>query len=88
MERWERMYQVFELLDYNDNMTVKKLSDELDIDVKLADFLLRHYNKNGYLTRKKDFTFKYTYRLSDKGKNQLDNFLRNNEYLNYLELIV
>jgi len=88
MLRWERQKEVFELLDYNGSMTVRELSDELDIEINHADFLLRHYNKNGYLTRYKDVSNdnRYAYQLSEKGSNQLKDFLENNEYLNYLEI--
>jgi len=82
------MKEVFEVLDYNDNMTVRELSDELDIDLYLANNLLRHYNKNGYLTRYKDVSNenKYTYRLSEKGLNHLRGFLESGKYLEYLEI--
>jgi len=88
MLRWTRMKEVFEVLDYNDNMTVRELSDELDIDLYLANNLLRHYNKNGYLTRYKDVSNenKYTYRLSEKGLNHLRGFLESGKYLEYLEI--
>ncbi|MBA7539966.1 hypothetical protein ES705_32255 [subsurface metagenome] len=88
MERWERMKEVFELLDNGNSLTVRELSDTLDIDLQLADNLLRHYNKNGYLTRYKDVSNdnKYTYQLSEKGCKQLKDFLENNEYLDYLEI--
>ena len=88
MLRWERQKEVFELLDYNNNITVRELSDELDIDVNHADFLLRHYNKNGYLTRYKDKynENRYTYQLTEKGENQLRDFLESGEYLEYLEI--
>lgn len=87
MLRWERMKIVFELLE-GDSLTVRKVSDDLDIVVKLADFLLRHYNKNGYLTRYKDGynENRYTYQLSEKGLNQLRFFLEGGKYLEYLEI--
>lgn len=82
------MKEVFELLDYNDNMTVRELSDELDIDIQLADNLLRHYNKNGYLTRYKNVSNdnKYTYQLSEKGLRQLTDFLNSGAYLNKIKI--
>lgn len=88
MLRWTRMKEVFELLDYNDNMTVRELSDELDIDLQLSDNLLRHYKRNGYLTRYKDVSNdnKYTYQLSEKGLNHLRDFLESGKYLEYLEI--
>lgn len=87
MLRWTRMKEVFELLDNGNSLTVRELSDTLDIDLQLADNLLRHYKRNGYLTRFKNFSDKYSYQLSDKGIEQLENFLKNEEYVNYLEEI-
>ena len=86
LERWERMKEVFEVLDYNDTMTVRELTDGLDIELQLADNLLRHYNKNGYLTRNKNFLDKYSYQLSEKGLNQLRDFFESGKYLEYLEI--
>ena len=83
MLRWRRQKQVFDILEDYDSITVKELSDALGIDLQLSDNLLRHYNKNGYLTRKKNLYDKFTYELSDKGINQLNGFLRNELYLNY-----
>ena len=75
-------------MDYNDSMTVRELSDDLDIDIQLADNLFRHYNKNGYLTRYKDGynENRYTYQLSEKGLNHLRGFLESGKYLEYLEI--
>lgn len=80
------MKEVFELLDNGNSLTVRELSDTLDINLQLADNLLRHYNKHGYLIRFKNFFDKYTYQLSDKGIDQLENFLQNKEYTNYLNV--
>ena len=81
------MIEVFELLEGN-SLTVREVSDDLDIDLQLADSLLRHYNKNGYLTRYKDEynDYKYTYQLSEKGLNQLKGFLESGKYLEYIEI--
>lgn len=84
--RWERMKEVFSLIERNDNITVRELSDMLDIEIQLSDNLLRHYNRNGYLTRQKNFLDKYVYSLSDKGIKQLRNFLESGEYLGYIDL--
>lgn len=83
MFRWERQEQVFDLIEEYGSMTVKELSDVLLIEIKSSDKLLRHYNKNGYLTRSKNLSKKFSYELSDKGINQLNGFLRNGLYLNY-----
>ena len=85
--RWERMREVFELLEGN-SLTIREVSDDLDIDLQLADNLLRHYNRNGYLTRYKDEynDNRYTYQLSEKGLNQLKVFLESGKYLEYIEI--
>lgn len=87
MNRWERMYQIFELLEGN-QLTVRELTDILEVKEKaitlnFIDSMLRHYRKNGYLTRKKVFSDKFSYQLSQKGLDQLNDFLRNGEYLEY-----
>jgi len=89
MERWERMFEIFELLDGND-FTVRELFDILEVNEKtitlnLVDFLLRHYNKNGYLTRSKNLFNVYCYSLSRKGKEQLI-WMRNGCQLEYYEI--
>lgn len=84
--RWERMKEVFKIIENNGNITVRELSDILDIDIQLSDNLLRHYNRNGYLTRQKNFLDKYVYSLSDKGINQLRNFLESGKYLRYVDI--
>lgn len=85
MERWVRQKQVFEILE-NRNLTVKQLSDLLDIDLQLADNLLRHYRRHGYLTRKKDLYDKFSYQLSRKGLEHLKDFLQSGEYLEYIDV--
>ena len=85
MDRWERMYQIFELLEGN-QLTVRELTDmikEKTITLNFIDSMLRHYRHNGYLTRKKNIFNLYSYELSQKGINQLKYFLQNGEYLEY-----
>jgi hypothetical protein len=87
MERWERMLEIFELLE-GDDFTVRELTDTLErkertITLNLVDFLLRHYNKNGYLRRYKNFLNVYSYSLSKKGKEQLK-WLENGCQYDYL----
>lgn len=89
MERWERMLEIFGLLEGN-GLTVRELTDILErkegtITLNLIDSLLRHYNKNGYLNRTKNFFKIYSYSLSEKGENQLE-WLRKGEHLNYVEV--
>lgn len=89
MERWERMFGIFELLEGND-FTVRELTDVLEIKertitLNLVDFLLRHYNKNGYLSRSKNLFNLYSYELSEKGEKQLE-WLRKGEQYNYIEI--
>ena len=85
MNRWERMYQIFELLE-GSQLTVRELTDmikERAITLNFIDSMLRHYRKNGYLTRKKNIFNIYSYSLSERGIDQLNDFLRNGEYLQY-----
>lgn len=89
VERWERMLGIFELFEGND-FTVRELTNVLEIDegtitLNLVDFLLRHYNKNGYLNRYKNFFNVFCYSLSEKGEKQLE-WLRKGEQYDYLEL--
>lgn len=88
MERWERMLEIFELLEGN-ALTVRELTDILEVNegtitLNLVDFLLRHYNKNGYLSRYKNPFKVYSYSLSEKGEEQLK-WLRKGNFLSYIE---
>lgn len=88
MKRFERQKEVFELLE-GDNLTVRELHDILEVNegtitLNLVDFLLRHYNKMGYLKRKKNLSKIYSYELSINGEKQLE-WLRDGDYLNYIE---
>jgi len=90
MFRWERMYQIFEIME-RDEFTVRELFDTLKMDnknvtINLVDFLLRHYNKNGYLSRSKNLFNIYSYSLSEKGIEQLE-WLKDGCQLEYYEYI-
>lgn len=89
LKRFERQKEIFELLE-GDQLTVRELTDVLEVNegtitLNLVDFLLRHYNKMGYLKRKKNLFKIYSYELTQKGEKQLE-WLRNGDYLNYIEV--
>ena len=80
--RWERQKEVLLILNGN-SFSVKDLSDYLDIDVKHADFLLRHYHKSHLLKRKR-IEGKFYYTITNEGLKQLK-WLENGKYLEYIE---
>ncbi|MBA7559774.1 hypothetical protein ES708_01389 [subsurface metagenome] len=89
MKRFERQKEILELLEGN-QLTVRELKDiieinEVTITLNLVDFLLRHYNKMGYLKRRKNLFNLYSYELSKNGEKQLE-WLRNGDYLDYIEV--
>lgn len=90
MKRYERQKEIFELLEGN-QLTVKELKEILEVNertitLNLVDFLLRHYNKMGYLKRKKNLLKIYSYELSINGEKHLRNFLQSGEYLEYVDV--
>lgn len=85
--RWERMLEVFEIIKDNESISVGELAEILEIDVSLANSLLRHYHKNKYLKREPnpENHYKYEYSLTEKGISQYENFLKNRDYKMYQE---
>lgn len=47
--RWERQKEVFEIIKEYESISVGELAEAIEIDVSLANSLLRHYHKNKYL---------------------------------------
>lgn len=88
--RWERMHQVFNILNKSD-CTVSEMRDQLILEGDLLSFqdvdnLLRHYFKLSYLNRKKDRLLErnpYRYRLSGIGVKQLD-WIKSGEQMKYV----
>ena len=87
-DRWERMLEVFEIIKDNKSISVGELAEILEIDVSLANSLLRHYHKNKYLKRDPDpeNNYRYSYSLTEKGIEQYKNFLQNEQYKLYQEV--
>ena len=86
--RWERQKEVFEIIIEYESISVGELAEAIDVDVSLANSLLRHYHKNKYLTREPnpENHYRYEYSLSKKGINQYKNFLKNGDYKIYQEV--
>ncbi len=82
------MLEVFEIIKDNESISVGELAEILEIDVSLANSLLRHYHKNKYLTREPnpENNYRYSYRLTEKGIKQYENFLSNENYKMYQEI--
>ena len=81
----------FQILQNGNQFSVRALTEILNdnnesVSLNLVDSLCRHYHKRGYLYRFREplNDYKYNYTLSEKGIEQLENFLENNEYLNYI----
>ena len=89
-DRWERMHQVFNILN-NSDCTVTEMRDQIILEGELLSFqaidnLLRHYFKFSYLNRKKDRSIEYNpyrYRLSEFGSGQLA-WIESGESLKYI----
>ena len=79
--RFERQKEVLLLLNGN-WLSVRDLSEYLNIDVKHSDFLLRHYHKNHYLKRNK-IEGKFQYTITNWGLKQLNEFLESGKYKDY-----
>ncbi len=82
MYRWERQKEILLLLNGN-HFSARDLSDYLDINIKHADFLLRHYHKRHHLDRKR-VDGKFVYTLTENGLKQLK-WLENGGHLEYIE---
>lgn len=86
--RWERQKEVFEIIKDNESISVGDLAEILEIDVSLANSLLRHYFKNKYLKREPnpENRYRYEYSLTKKGIEQYEGFLSNENYKMYQEV--
>lgn len=86
--RWERQKEVFEIIKDNESISVGELAEILEIDVSLANSLLRHYHKNKYLKREPnpENNYRYSYQLTEKGIKQYENFLKDGDYKMYQEV--
>lgn len=86
--RWERQKEVFEIIKEYESISVGELAEAIEIDVSLANSLLRHYHKNKYLKRESnpENNYRYEYSLTKKGIEQYENFLSNENYKMYQEI--
>lgn len=87
-DRWERMLEVFEIIIKYESISVGELAEAIDVDVSLANSLLRHYHKNKYLKREPnpENNYRYEYSLSKTGIKQYESFLKNGNYKMYQDV--
>ena len=87
-DRWERMLEVFEIIKEYESISVGELAEAMDVDISLANSLLRHYHKNKYLKREPnpENHYKYEYSLTEKGIKQYESFLKSGDYKLYQEV--